>query len=162
MIRCVLHAILRRAKVASDLARGGEGREEAQDVDGIGSASRKCNNVFLRLGGTSIFVAAEEKRQLFLIIPTNVSNQNMPLKNFYCAYCGQSFSSVSQLTRAGLCTRHPDGPVRGKHKLYEGSEKAVYTCKYCGVEAQTIDRLTSSFCVHHPAGHNRGRHAPAL
>ena len=43
----------------------------------------------------------------------------MPPKNFYCAYCGQSFSSVSQLTRAGLCTRHPDGPVRGKHKLYD-------------------------------------------
>lgn len=52
----------------------------------------------------------------------------MPPKNFYCAYCGKSFSSVSQLTRAGLCARHPDGPVRGGHKLYEGSEKAVYTC----------------------------------
>ena len=83
-------------------------------------------------------------------------------QNFYCEYCGKSFTSVSQLTRAGLCARHPDGPVRGKHKLYEGTEKTVYTCKYCGAQARTIDRLTSSFCVHHPKGHNRGRHAPAL
>ena len=83
-------------------------------------------------------------------------------KNFYCEYCGQLFKSVSELMRAGLCVRHPDSPVRGKHKLYEGTEKTVYTCKYCGAEARTIDRLTSSFSVHHPAGHNRGRHAPAL
>ena len=88
--------------------------------------------------------------------------KNMFLKNFYCEYCGQLFKSVRELTRAGLCVRHPDGPVRGKHKLYEGTEKTVYTCKYCGAEARTIDRLTSSFCMHHPAGHNRGRHAPAL
>ena len=88
--------------------------------------------------------------------------QKMSIPTCYCAYCGRPFKSVSELTRAGLCTRHPDGPVRGGHKLYEGSEKAVYTCKYCGAQERTIDRLTSSFCVHHPKGHNRGRHAPAL
>ena len=68
----------------------------------------------------------------------------MSNRKYYCAYCGQFFKSVSELTRAGLCARHPDGPVRGKHKLYEGAEKTVYTCKYCGMEARTIDRLTSS------------------
>ena len=70
----------------------------------------------------------------------------------YCAYCGQSFKSVSELTRAGLCARHPDGPVRGKHKLYEGTEKSAYTCKYCGAEARTIDRLTASTCVRTRSG----------
>ena len=91
-----------------------------------------------------------------------INTRDMNNRNFYCEYCGRPFKSVSELTRAGLCTRHPDGPARGKHKLYEGTEKAVYTCKYCGAEARTIERLTSSFCVHHPKGHNRGRHAPAL
>ena len=80
----------------------------------------------------------------------------------YCAYCGQSFTSVGQLTRAGLCARHPDGAVRGKHKLYEGTEKSVYTCKYCVAQARTIDCLTASICVYHPKGHNRGRHEPTL
>ena len=86
----------------------------------------------------------------------------MSNRKYYRAYCGQSFKSVSELTRTGLCARHPDGLVRGKHKLYEGTEKTVYTCKYCGTEARTIDRLTSSTCVHHPKGPNRGHHEPAL
>lgn len=74
----------------------------------------------------------------------NKQARNMSNGKCYCAYCGQSFKSVSELTRAGLCARHPDGPVRGKHKLYEGTEK------------------TASTCVHHPKGHHRGHHEPAL
>lgn len=92
----------------------------------------------------------------------NKQARNMSNGKCYCAYCGQSFKSVSELTRAGLCARHPDGPLRGKHKLYEGTEKTAYTCKYCGAEARTIDRLTASTCLHHPKGHHRGHHEPAL
>ena len=47
-----------------------------RDVDGIGSASRKCNNVFLRLGNTSIFAAARKKDNL-LITPMLHSTPNI-------------------------------------------------------------------------------------
>jgi hypothetical protein len=50
------------------------------------------------------------------------------MANFYCEYCGQKFSSVSSLT-VGNCMRHPNGTCKGRHKLYEGSEKSKYTCK---------------------------------
>ena len=36
------------------------------------------------------------------------------MPKFYCANCGQSFSSVSALT-ACSCLRHPLGPNKGKH-----------------------------------------------
>ena len=45
------------------------------------------------------------------------------MANFYCEYCGQKFSSVSSLTVTN-CLRHPNGPLKGRHKLYEGSEKS--------------------------------------
>ena len=50
------------------------------------------------------------------------------MSNFYCEYCGSKSSSVSSLTSQS-CTKHPSGPSKGKHKLYEGSEKSQYTCK---------------------------------
>lgn len=59
------------------------------------------------------------------------------MSNFYCEYCGtKSFSTVG-LT-ANSCNRHPLGASKGKHKLYEGSEKSQYNCKYCGTLASTI------------------------
>lgn len=79
------------------------------------------------------------------------------MANFYCEYCGSKYSSVSSLT-AGNCSRHPDG--RGKHKLYEGSEKSQYTCKYCGSKYSSLSSLTAGNCTRHPNG--RGKHAPAL
>ena len=39
------------------------------------------------------------------------------MANFYCEYCGSKYSSVSSLTSCS-CFRHPDGPNKGKHKLY--------------------------------------------
>ena len=48
-----------------------------------------------------------------------------------CEYCGKSASSIRALTGTP-CTRHPLGSCKGNHKLYEGSEKPIYTCKYCG------------------------------
>lgn len=81
--------------------------------------------------------------------------------NFYCEYCGQKFSSVSNLT-ASSCPRHPLGSHKGKHKLYEGSEKPKYTCKYCGQSFSSISTLTSSSCHRHPDGSHKGKHSPAL
>ena len=83
------------------------------------------------------------------------------MANYYCEYCGQKFSSVSSLT-AMSCSRHPLGPGKGKHKLYEGSEKAKYTCKYCGQTFGSISSMTGLSCSRHPNGAGKGKHAPAL
>ena len=83
------------------------------------------------------------------------------MSNYYCKYCGTKASTVSSLT-AGFCQRHPDGPCRGKHALYEGAEKSQYTCKYCGVKAPSMSSLTAGLCQRHPDGASKGKHAPAL
>ncbi len=83
------------------------------------------------------------------------------MANFYCEYCGQNFSSVTNLT-ANICVKHPLGSNKGKHKLYEGSEKAKYTCKYCGQSFNSISSMTANICVRHPNGSNKGKHAPSL
>lgn len=83
------------------------------------------------------------------------------MPNFYCEYCGTSFTNVRTLT-ACSCFRHPDGPNKGKHKLYEGSEKSKYTCKYCGVQFSNLRTLTACSCHRHPLGPNKGKHSPAL
>ena len=83
------------------------------------------------------------------------------MANFYCEYCGTKSSSVSSLT-ASSCSRHPLGPGKGKHKLYEGGEKSQYVCKYCGTKSSSISSLTASSCSRHPNGAGKGKHAPAL
>lgn len=83
------------------------------------------------------------------------------MANYYCEYCGTKFSNVSSLT-ANSCMRHPSGSNKGKHKLYEGSEKQQYTCKYCGTKHSSISSLTANSCMRHPNGSNKGKHAPAL
>lgn len=82
-------------------------------------------------------------------------------KFFYCKYCGAKFGSVQSLT-SSACQRHPSGAAKGRHALYEGSEKQKYTCKYCGLSSSTINSLTSSKCQRHPNGPAKGRHEPAL
>ena len=82
-------------------------------------------------------------------------------QHYYCKYCGHKTTSVNSLT-ASLCQRHPDGPGKGRHALYEGDEKECYVCKYCGHKATSIATLTSSKCQRHPDGPAKGRHAPAL
>ena len=64
------------------------------------------------------------------------------MANYYCEYCGTKYSSVTLLTGSS-CHRHPNGPNKGKHKLYEGSEKRTYTCKYCG----NIVKIDDIFCT---------------
>ena len=80
---------------------------------------------------------------------------------FYCKYCGHKASSVASLT-ASMCIRHPDGPHKGRHALYEGSEKEKYTCKYCGKQFSSIASLSVSKCIRHPDGLHTGNHVPAL
>lgn len=82
-------------------------------------------------------------------------------KFFYCKYCGAKFGSVQSLT-GSACPRHPSGPAKGRHALYEGSEKEKYTCKYCGKSAGDIRSLTGSKCQRHPSGPAKGNHEPAL
>lgn len=83
------------------------------------------------------------------------------MANYYCEYCGTKNSSVSSLT-SGTCMRHANGPGKGKHKLYEGSEKSQHLCKYCGTKNSSISSLTSGTCMRHPNGTGKGKHAPAL
>lgn len=83
------------------------------------------------------------------------------MANFYCEYCGAKFPNVASLTN-NYCMRHPNGSNKGKHKLYEGSEKSKYTCKYCGTSSSSISSLTNNYCMRHPDGSNKGKHAPAL
>jgi predicted nucleic acid-binding Zn ribbon protein len=75
------------------------------------------------------------------------------MPKFYCANCGSEFSSVQALTSCS-CYRHPLGANKGKHFLYEGSEKSKYTCKYCGQQYSSIRSMTSSVCYRHPLGPN--------
>lgn len=86
------------------------------------------------------------------------TNNNL-MANYYCEYCGHKASSVQSLT-SGSCPRHPLGPNKGKHKLYEGDEASRYICEYCGHESASISSLTSGNCPRHPAGPNRGKHKP--
>jgi predicted nucleic acid-binding Zn ribbon protein len=83
------------------------------------------------------------------------------MSDYLCEYCGQKASSVASLT-ASSCIRHPAGPNKGRHKLYEGKTGSTYTCKFCGNKSSSISSLTASPCIRHPTGANKGRHAPAL
>jgi len=91
--------------------------------------------------------------------PTYNTTDTMP--NCYCKYCGTKASNVTSLT-SGPCFRHPLGTNKGKHSLYEGSEKSQYTCRNCGFKNTTLGSLTSGDCPKHPDGYNKGKHQPAL
>ena len=82
-------------------------------------------------------------------------------ESYYCEHCGQKYSSVSSLT-SGSCSRHPNGPNRGKHSPYQGEEKDHYTCENCGQKYTSLSSLTSSSCSRHPDGTNKGKHSPML
>ena len=101
---------------------------------------------------------------VLISIQTNSNNQNrkeeVMNKDYYCEYCGHKFPNINTLT-AATCAYHPDGNHKGRHKLYEGSEKSSYDCKYCGKKFKTIMQMRVP-CSRHPKGMNKGRHAPAL
>jgi predicted nucleic acid-binding Zn ribbon protein len=81
--------------------------------------------------------------------------------NYYCKNCGNKYSSISSLT-SNSCARHPLGAGKGKHELYEGSEKSKYQCKYCGNSYTSISSLTGNSCSRHPLGAGKGKHSPAM
>ncbi|MCQ2790053.1 MAG: hypothetical protein MJ229_06730 [bacterium] len=83
------------------------------------------------------------------------------MSNYYCECCGQKFSTVQSLT-ANPCPKHPAGYGKGKHILYQGTEKANYTCKFCGQQFASIRLLTNVPCPRHPNGFAKGSHSPAL
>lgn len=101
-------------------------------------------------------------KSLLLFVIIQLLNCNiMGNKNYYCEYCGHKFPDVRQLT-SGTCSKHPAGSNKGRHKLYEGSEKSEYTCKYCGKRFPSIMVMVGCTCVNHPDGSNKGNHSPAL
>jgi len=81
--------------------------------------------------------------------------------NYYCKYCGFKSSNIGSLT-ASVCPRHPTDRIKGRHVLYEGTEKSKYECKYCGAKASTIAGLIVSVCPRHPTDQMKGRHEPAI
>ena len=83
------------------------------------------------------------------------------MANYYCKNCGEKFQSIRNLTSLP-CRRSPFGTYKGKHELYEGTEKDFYTCKYCGDKFPTISALTSAMCRNSPEGRYKGRHIPSL
>ena len=98
---------------------------------------------------------------LTLTMATSSQKPRKTMPKYYCEYCGRSFPDVRQLASAP-CAYHPDGTNRGRHKLYEGSEKSRYTCRYCGTQFSTIMQMVTAPCAYHPKGTNKGRHSPAL
>jgi DNA-directed RNA polymerase subunit RPC12/RpoP len=83
------------------------------------------------------------------------------MSNFYCEYCGQKFSNTSGLNNSS-CSRHPEGSNKGKHKLYEGTEKSSYNCKFCSQKFSSLIAMGASTCSRHPNGSNKGKHSPEL
>jgi len=73
----------------------------------------------------------------------------MTYTQYHYEYCGIMHAQISNLV-ATPCFRHPDGPNKGKHKLYEGTEKAHCNCIYCGTSTSSIANLTSIPCFRHP------------
>lgn len=93
-------------------------------------------------------------------LPLSAKQAATAASAFYCEYCGHKAASVAALTAAD-CFRHPEGAYKGKHKLYEGSEKEQYTCKYCGIKRESIAALVNGSCYRHPGGIYKGKHVPA-
>jgi DNA-directed RNA polymerase subunit RPC12/RpoP len=83
------------------------------------------------------------------------------MSDYYCKNCGTKYSSINRLT-CNSCSRHPLGPNKGKHELYEGSEKEKYQCKLCGTSYSSLSSLTANSCSKHPLGPNKGKHEAAL
>jgi DNA-directed RNA polymerase subunit RPC12/RpoP len=80
---------------------------------------------------------------------------------YHCEQCGMRFSSIAALTSCN-CQRHPNGPSKGRHKLFEGPPATRYACKYCGQTFSSISTMTAVNCQRHPSGTSKGRHSPAL
>ncbi len=82
---------------------------------------------------------------------------------FYFYYQGMDwYNEMGSATRDWIMAADDWVWNKGKHKLFEGGEKRLYTCKYCGTNNTSLANLTSMDCYRHPSGSNKGKHAPAL
>ena len=75
-----------------------------------------------------------------------------------CKYCGATARDARALLSAP-CPKHPAGFAKGRHALFEGEARSVYTCVYCGQTARSIKALVTSPCPRHPDGFAKGKHA---
>ena len=75
-----------------------------------------------------------------------------------CTYCGAEARDARALL-SSPCPKHPAGFAKGKHALFEGEAREVYTCVYCGQTAKSVRALVSSPCPKHPDGFAKGKHS---
>lgn len=138
-----------------------------------------CGTIFFCLGAILIFAFETIKEEWKNTVSSsssssssskkvsnNYSNNNSNTRTsgaiqYYCTFCGENASSISSLT-SSTCYRHPNGPYKGHHQIYEGSIKSRYECEYCGQSASSISSLTSSTCYRHPNGPYKGHHKPYI
>ena len=59
----------------------------------------------------------------------NYNQSSQP--HFYCELCGAEYSNPKDLLN-NSCLKNKVGSTIGRHVLYEGGEKSIYTCRYCG------------------------------
>ncbi len=98
----------------------------------------------------------EEERARQIRISFFNSNQSSPPR-FYCELCGADFSSPKALLE-NSCLKNKVGSTIGRHVLYEGGEKSIYTCRYCGKQYSSIKDMVFNSCPRREFGE---RHAPA-
>jgi hypothetical protein len=77
--------------------------------------------------------------------------------HFYCELCGADFSNPKDLL-SNSCLKNKVGSTIGRHVLYEGGEKSIYTCRYCGKQYSSIKDMVFNSCPRREFGE---KHAPA-
>lgn len=84
------------------------------------------------------------------------SNQSSQ-RHFYCELCGAKYSTPKDLLN-NSCLKNKVGMNIGRHVLYEGGEKSIYTCRYCGKQYSSIKDMVFNSCPRREFGE---KHAPA-
>ena len=85
----------------------------------------------------------------------NYNQSSQP--HFYCELCGAEYSNPKDLLN-NSCLKNKVGSTIGRHVLYEGGEKSIYTCRYCGQQFSSIKDMVFNGCPRREFGE---KHAPA-
>lgn len=85
----------------------------------------------------------------------NYNQSSQP--HFYCELCGAEYSTPKDLLN-NSCLKNKVGSTIGRHVLYEGGEKSIYTCRYCGKQYSSIKDMVFNSCPRREFGE---KHAPA-
>ena len=85
----------------------------------------------------------------------NYNQSSQP--HFYCELCGAEYSNPKDLLN-NSCLKNRVGSTIGRHVLYEGGEKSIYTCRYCGKQYSSIKDMVFNSCLRREFGE---KHAPA-